>query len=80
MTVASAALFAVAVGAAQLGAGGSHGAAAPATAFGGTTAVAVPHGGGIERALGPRGHGRLLRVHCAGSTAASPTGCFTALP
>lgn len=76
--VAAAALFGGSVAAARVAAG--HGPAAPATAFGGTTAVAVPHVGGIERALGPAGHVRLLRVRCAGSTATGPTGCFTALP
>jgi hypothetical protein len=76
--VAAAVLFGGSVAAAHVAAG--HGAAAPATAFGGTTAVAVPHAGGIERALGPAGQARLLRVPCAGSTATGPTGCFTALP
>lgn len=79
VAVAAAALFGASVAAAHV-AGGGHGSAAPVTPFGGTTAVAVPAAGGIEHALGPARKGRLVQVRCAGSTATSPTGCFTALP
>jgi hypothetical protein len=77
VAVATAALFAVAVAGAHT-LGGAHG-AEPVTAFGGRTAVSVPQAAGLERALGPSGSGRVLRVQCAG-TAAAGTGCFTAAP
>lgn len=79
VAVAAAALFGASVAVTQV-AGRGHGSAAPVTPFGGTTAVVVPATGGIEHALGPARDGRVLRVPCAGSTATSPTGCFTALP